>query len=280
VGTRSVANGKQAIEQLKQRQAGEKLAILEPLQIDVTDSKSIQAATESVATRYGHVDVLIANSGVFLKNDDKHQEAVDTLDVNYFGVKRTVDAFLPLIPTDGSGVITIVSSGMGAWSRYVSPAEFRGVVDQPNSVADIDALVQQYIDAQKSGEEQKVAAFPDPSYSAGPYGISKDFINAYGQVIARELNSKNIAVSLVCPSYCSTDINYNSGPHSARYGGNSIVQATYVPVEQTGGFWRNGAPAEIVEPKYDWASPETQAWVKKLQAEFDAKDQAFLTSRA
>jgi NAD(P)-dependent dehydrogenase (short-subunit alcohol dehydrogenase family) len=115
VGARDAARGQAAVDEL-----GENARLLV---LDVTDEKSIAAATEQVQ----QLDVLINNAGI----GDAGQKATD-LDVetlrqvyetNVFGVVAVTNALLPALRRSARPRIVNVSSGTGslAWSSGPNP---------------------------------------------------------------------------------------------------------------------------------------------------------------
>ncbi len=86
---------------------------VEVLQLDVNDSKSIDAAIEEVIRREGRIDVLVNNAGVSARGpieDYDDDEVLAIFDTNVFGVIRVTRAVLPHMRAQGSGAIVTVSS--------------------------------------------------------------------------------------------------------------------------------------------------------------------------
>jgi NAD(P)-dependent dehydrogenase (short-subunit alcohol dehydrogenase family) len=81
---------------------------------DVTDEASVDAAMTAVIERFGGVDVLVANAGIagpvqtFAAMDAEAFERV--IDVNVFGVARTVRAALPSVIARNGYVLVIASA--------------------------------------------------------------------------------------------------------------------------------------------------------------------------
>ena len=70
------------------------------LELDVNDSTSIAAAARTFAERFGRLDVLINNAGVYPDEGltiltIPRQQLVQTLETNTFGPIVVVQAFLP-----------------------------------------------------------------------------------------------------------------------------------------------------------------------------------------
>lgn len=270
LGSRSVDNAKTAIEQLQKRDSGKKLAKVEPLQIDVTDQKSIDNAKHYIEQQYGKLNILINNSGIASQEKTK-EAAKQTLDVNYYGAKHTIETLLPLIPQDGTGHIVIVSSEVGAWSHHETPkgGKVRDQIDHPEklSTADLDKIVEQYLQIADDPEQLSKRDYATPDKSYGSYGSSKTFVSTYARILARELKAKKIPVVLVCPGYCATDLNHNSGPRPAWLGAKSIVYGTTVGIEQTGNFYQDAK-----ELPYNYAMPDIEEYKRKSKEQQPEED--------
>jgi len=94
---------------------------LEGLRLDVTDSSSIRAAIEQVASRAGRLDALVNNAGY--AQYGAVEEVTDEqwraqFDANLFGAIETTRAALPLMRRSGGGTLVMVSSVGG---RVVIP---------------------------------------------------------------------------------------------------------------------------------------------------------------
>jgi NAD(P)-dependent dehydrogenase (short-subunit alcohol dehydrogenase family) len=98
---------------------------------DVTDRGAMQRAVAAAVERFGGLDVVVANAGIFsrlatfLATSSESFERV--LDVNLMGVCRTVDAALPEIVRRRGHVVVISSvyaftNGIGAISYAMSKA--------------------------------------------------------------------------------------------------------------------------------------------------------------
>lgn len=99
------------------------------VQLDVTSDESVQRAADHVASRLGHVDVLVNNAAV-----PGPQAAVEDVDVeqfrwvyetNVFGVVRVVRAFLPLLRKSGAPSIVNIGSESGSFATVTEPDDPR-----------------------------------------------------------------------------------------------------------------------------------------------------------
>lgn len=169
--------------------------------LEVTDSGSIQGAAKEMTARTDHLDVLVNNAGVIVEGDANlltlDIEIVRrTLDTNTLGTLRVTQAFVPLLVKSRSGRIINVSSGagqlsdMGTWS---------------------------------------------PAYS-----ISKTALNAVTCQLAVALHDQGIAVNSVCPGWCRTEMGGPNAPRSVEQGADTIVWlATEAPQDLSGQFLRD-----------------------------------------
>lgn len=88
-----------------------------PLELDITDPASVEAARKTIASDPGRLDVLINNAGVGGPADRAADadlyEVHRVLETNLFGAWRLAQATLPLLRTSDDPRIVNVSSGMG-----------------------------------------------------------------------------------------------------------------------------------------------------------------------
>jgi NAD(P)-dependent dehydrogenase (short-subunit alcohol dehydrogenase family) len=177
IGSRDLAKGQQAAEQLK----ANGLTTLEAVQLDVTDKQSILKAQSTISQKNGSLDVLVNNAGIS-GNFPQAADAVDVavirevFDTNFFGVIEITQAFLPLLKKADAPVIVNVTSGLGSLTLHSDPNW-------------------QHYHAK-----------------TGAYGPSKTALNAYTVALAYELRDTNIRINAVDPGYTATDFNHHQGP--------------------------------------------------------------------
>ncbi|NNF59239.1 MAG: SDR family NAD(P)-dependent oxidoreductase [Rhodothermaceae bacterium] len=173
-----------------------------PLQLDVTDAGSVEAARAEVEERFGRLDVLVNNAAADYDTDqdvlsadlDRVRRALET---NTLGPWRVAQAFVPLLRANGCGRLVNVSSGYGALS---------GVATGP------------------------------PGYS-----LSKAALNALAIMLAAALADDGVLVNAVGPGWVRTDMGGAAAPRSVEEGAASVVWAATLPDNgPTGGFFRDG----------------------------------------
>jgi NAD(P)-dependent dehydrogenase (short-subunit alcohol dehydrogenase family) len=98
---------------------------VELVPLDVRDAASVKACVDEVRSRAGRIDVLINNAGVNLVGaveETSIGQAQALFDTNVIGVLRMIQAVLPDMRRQGSGLIVNISSILG-----LIPAPFMGV---------------------------------------------------------------------------------------------------------------------------------------------------------
>lgn len=83
------------------------------LPVDVTNASAVQNAADAMRTRFGKIDVLIANAGVGATTDAKDlrsEEVARLVNINILGVVNSVTSVLPEMVENGSGQLVVISS--------------------------------------------------------------------------------------------------------------------------------------------------------------------------
>lgn len=132
---------------------------IEILQLDVTDTKSIEATVGSIISKDGKIDILLNNAGAgFARTlEQASQEEIDWVtNVNYTGVIRTTKAVLP----------------------YMRKAKFGHIIN----VTSIGGLVGQPFNELYCGAKFAVEGFTEAlaSYVTAPFGINFSLIEPGG----------------------------------------------------------------------------------------------------
>ena len=234
LGSRSLANAEAALTKLRAApppstsSPSPAYSNIHPLVIDVTDRASIASAVSEVQRRFGRLDVLINNSGISnVDGDTMHR---DVMAVNVYGVRDTVEAFLPVLSPHAT--VVTVSSTVGAWATAESSTELQQTLTNPSSLSfdTIDRLAQAYTAAPN-------ASWPAPKRTFGAYAVSKALVSAYTRLVAHQ--HPELRVVVVCPGYCATDLNHHRGQRPAALGGQSVAWPVLHPFE-SGKFYQDG----------------------------------------
>lgn len=214
-------------------QAAAKELGVEYRHLDVTSEADIAALADGLKREGRKLDVLINNAGISM--DGFNDRVVKgTLSVNFFGALHVTEALLPLIPNDGS--IVFVSSGMGELHAY-SP-DIRARFSDPKLTRDqLVALVNEFAAGVAAGNHEK------RGWPSSAYRVSKAALNALARVMSLDLAPRRIQVNAVCPGWVRTRMGGRSAPRSLDKGAASVVWAATGAAGATGGFFRDGRPA-------------------------------------
>ncbi|CAK4096308.1 unnamed protein product [Aphanomyces euteiches] len=217
LGTRSLENGQAALVKMKQTNPLFSYENVQLLPLDVVNSNSIQAAAELVKTTFGSLHALINNAGI--SGDSEGADAC--FNVNVFGVQEVLATFL-LIMVPNQSINVVVASVVGAWTSAAMSPEHQAIF------ADYTSLHMPALQALQS--------WPGVDKTFGVYGVSKAMVLGLARKFAHE--HPDIKTVMVCPGYCATDINANSGPRSAAEGGERVAFPLLHPENtKTGRFY-------------------------------------------
>lgn len=197
LGSRDQERGRKAVEQLTSENLPVSL-----IHIDVTNQSTVDAAVAEVTEKYGHLDILINNAGIYVKEPRPSKCTLellqDNMNVNFFGAFLVTKAFLPLIHKSSAGRIVNVTSALG--SIYFH---------------------------QTCGT----------SYYHLAYSASKSSLNMFTYQLAQELKKTNIKVNTCTPGLTATELTNFHG-HSVEMGAKSSVFLATLPDDgPTGKFF-------------------------------------------
>lgn len=201
--------------------------------LDVRQDESVAALARWVKNEHGSLDALINNAGVALEGFDA-RVAEDTIDTNVFGPMRVTDALLPYL---GQGArIVMVSSGMG--DRSCLSAALRERFAAPMSRDELSAMMRAFVDDVASGRHAE-AGWPSSAYR-----VSKIGLNRLAEIYASELadDPRGIRCNAACPGWVQTDMGGRGAPRTPDEGAETPIWLA-LEVEETGGFFRDKAPA-------------------------------------
>jgi short-subunit dehydrogenase len=99
-----------------------------PLQVDLTDEKSISLSLEKTKSAFGRIDVIVNNAGYGTGGaieELSEQEINDNFNVNFFAVVKVIQQALPYLRDQRSGHIINIASIAGfapgvGWSIYAA----------------------------------------------------------------------------------------------------------------------------------------------------------------
>lgn len=203
LGTRDPNKGAAACSRLQ----GEGLDVHFEL-LDVTDEKSIKAATESIRAQFGRLDILVNNAGIQIDGEvdarNIDQEMIkETLQTNVMGPLLLCQQCISFMKTGGYGRIVNISSTLGSLTDMADP---------------------------KSG----YAGVLTPAYR-----LSKAALNCITTLLAKEVCDDNILINSACPGWVKTDMGGDQAPLTPEEGADTPVWLATLPDGgPTGGFYR------------------------------------------
>ncbi|CAI9101753.1 OLC1v1039160C1 [Oldenlandia corymbosa var. corymbosa] len=228
-------------------------------QLDVADSSSVNSLAEFVKAQFGRLDILVNNAGVSGADVDgdalraageaaggaggakinwneimtqTYDLAVSCLQTNYYGAKRMIEAFIPLLQLSQSPKIVNVSSEMGKLKNIQSEWA-KGILSDENVLTEerVDEVLNEFL---KDFKEGSLESKGWPSFS-GAYRLSKAAMNAYTRIVAKK--QPNIKVNCVCPGFVKTDLNFHTGKRTVEEGALSIVRLALLPDDGPSGLF-------------------------------------------
>jgi carbonyl reductase 1 len=173
--------------------------------LDVTDTSSITAFISDTLQKEDKIDVLINNAGICSYYDETPEIAEQTIKINYYGTKEMCQLFLAqgkMNKTPGSRIVNI-SSAASSLLQFPDPMKPR--ICSAKSIADIDALAEDYLSAIKS-QKQEEAGFGTTPKS---YQLSKALVNVLTAALARE--NEGVIVNCCYPGWVDTDMGVRFG---------------------------------------------------------------------
>ena len=214
IGSRNKENGKLAVQKLQD--AG--LKNVETIQLDVTDSTSVEKARIEIGSKTDVLDVLINNAGI---NGGFPQTALEAsprsfqkvMETNLYGVVRITQAFIDLLHKSEEPRIVNVSSSGCSLTLHCDPS------------------------------------WKYYSHKAAVYPASKAAMNMYTINLAYELRNTNFKVNAVCPGFVATDFNAHRGTGTVQEGGMRIAKYAMIGA--------NGPTGKFISEEYNPETGET-----------------------
>ena len=215
LGCRDLAKGEQAVSELH----AEGLSQVEPIEIDVNELASINAAREVLGSKIAVLDVLVNNAGIsgaLPQNSMETDMSVfrEVFDTNVFGVIGVTQAFIDLLKKSENPRIVNVTSGLGSLTLHTDPSWIY---------------------------------YP---FKAAAYMSSKAALNAYTIALAFDLKDTAFKVNAVDPGYTATDFNHHSGPGTVEDAAARVAKAATLTSEGlTGQFFSDdNSPETGISP--------------------------------
>ena len=145
-----------------------------------TDMKRQSSIDAAIADLPGEIDMLFNCAGV----PHPPASAIDTMMINFVGLRHLTDTLIPRIRTGGS-ITSIASTAGMAWKSNLETVR--------------TCLALETFEATAAWLEGS------PDLKADPYGFSKQCIIVYTQTLAGELAQRGIRINCISPSPTASD---------------------------------------------------------------------------
>jgi carbonyl reductase 1 len=231
LASRDQQRGKEALEKLNNAKN------IEIVTLDVTSDDSVNKLVEHLQANNIVLDVLINNAGYATKGSDVNTTmANDTLNVNYYGVKRLTSAILEnKLLHEQTGRIVQVSSQAGLLKNEEKIEEFKHV--DKLTFERVDQLVKEFIQNATSADDLLKNGWPTSTYR-----MSKLALNAYSRLFAKKIEPQGITLNCCCPGWCVTRMGGDGATRTAEKGAEVAVWLATAPrseINGTGNFYFN-----------------------------------------
>jgi len=216
VGARDAKKGAVAAEALRAEGYS-----ADSVPLDVADPSTHAEAFDFIESRYGRLDILINNAGVWKESDTSSSFVPgtnptsslpmkilrETFETNFFGTVALTQRLLPLIRKSSAGRIVNVSSIMGSLTLHSDPAS---------------------------------SIYPHKVFA---YDASKTALNAFTVHLAHELRDTPIRVNSAHPGWVKTDMGGVGADLDVSEGGKTSAWLATLPADgPTGGYFHLGQP--------------------------------------
>jgi NAD(P)-dependent dehydrogenase (short-subunit alcohol dehydrogenase family) len=207
VGARDIDRGNTAVAHLKSEGLN-----AEFLHIDLEQPDSFAALATDLHNRFGHLDVLVNNAGIWLDTWGENTTATisptdlrRTFDVNFFNLVSLTQHLLPLLKASPAGRIVNMSSILGSLAGHAGP--------------DMDG------------------------FKAFAYDSSKTALNQFTVHLAKALQHTPVKVNSAHPGWVQTDMGGEQAPMNVQEGAKTGVWLATLPADgPTGGYFHDGQP--------------------------------------
>ncbi|CAN0923318.1 Short-chain dehydrogenase/reductase 2b [Linum grandiflorum] len=162
-----------------------------------------------------------------------YDKAEECLKTNFYGVKATTEALLPLLKLSRHGARVVnISSLRGELQRI--PSE-----DVRNELRDFEALNESKLDEllKRFLQDCKDENLKDGGWPLmlPAYSISKAAVNAYTRVLAKR--HPEMKINCIHPGFISTDLNYHTGTMTVEEGARGPVKCALLPDDGPSGCY-------------------------------------------
>eukprot|EP01057_Protomagalhaensia_wolfi_P006299 Protomagalhaensia_wolfi_Nauph_80__6298@NODE_970_length_1843_cov_29_779933_g734_i0_p1_GENE_NODE_970_length_1843_cov_29_779933_g734_i0NODE_970_length_1843_cov_29_779933_g734_i0_p1_ORF_typecomplete_len282_score26_09adh_short/PF00106_25/7_9e30adh_short_C2/PF13561_6/8_9e19KR/PF08659_10/0_00034Epimerase/PF01370_21/0_00068ILEI/PF15711_5/3_7e03ILEI/PF15711_5/0_55_NODE_970_length_1843_cov_29_779933_g734_i07421587 len=198
------------------------------LQLDVTNDPSVRRAFKILREDHAVIDILVLNAAV------KSHDFKATFDVNYFGVRKSLEEFLPLM--DPAGRIVVVAA---TESHHALEAPAGDTLQSDMTLEQLDNLAHEMIELSKTA-----GALEKRGFHPCAYANSKLLVRKLTEIEARRLREVQPRLLINCcsPGSCSTDLGEKDSNRTAEHGASVPFMLSTLPSQSmmSGKYFVNG----------------------------------------
>ncbi|MCJ1249169.1 hypothetical protein MMC30_006392 [Trapelia coarctata] len=191
LGSRNPTNGASAVSALR---ATPTKGTVSTVQIDVTSDASVDAAAQHIEEKYGRLDVLVNNAGIFSTNPTARDCMREIAAVNIVGPISATEAFLPLLRKSPAPRLLFVTSSTGSITHASDPgSKYHAAAanEYRASKAALNMLMVQYWG--KLGKEGFKVFGADPGLIATNFGVANPELLRKRGAMEPEVGGERIA---------------------------------------------------------------------------------------
>ncbi|XP_041478953.1 carbonyl reductase [NADPH] 1-like [Lytechinus variegatus] len=233
--------GQDGIVYLTARNEGRGLAAVELLQkeglnpkfhlLDISDQANIDRFRDDLEKEHGGIDILINNAAVYLRGFNPEipldEESVQTIKVNFFGLRDVCKSLFPLVRSGGRIVNVASWLGYRLFEEELSDG-MKERIRRIQAEEDIVELMNDFMSACKMDkiEESGWAPFP---YEVSKLGVILLTINQ-ASLMSRDNTKNDVIINSCCPGFVDTDMTSNIDPRVPGFPKLSVAEGADTPV--------------------------------------------------
>eukprot|EP00823_Brevimastigomonas_motovehiculus_P006139 TRINITY_DN4911_c0_g1_i1.p1 TRINITY_DN4911_c0_g1~~TRINITY_DN4911_c0_g1_i1.p1 ORF type:complete len:342 (-),score=76.18 TRINITY_DN4911_c0_g1_i1:130-1155(-) len=258
MGSRSAQRGKSSVALLQSLG----LKDIEVLPIDVTREESVKEAKKLIQTQYGGgLDIFINNAGVHgfsVGKDYDERWGFETINVNYYGMKRCLEHFVPSIMKPNSKVVNMASVERSLFVLDFLPPPIQKILLSPKiTFEQLNQAVEQFkIEIKKSA-----GAYSEEKWPKSAYGISNLATMIMTRIAAADLLGSRPDLQMYCctPGYARTEMTSKYAFRDVSQAAEDVVslvlgfqqdqglkpEESAIERQKTGSYWSDGRPINM-----------------------------------